>query len=63
MTQNDATQMATQLLADYGDRGFDISMPDQESYDLMRATLTGLGRPSGPDGDFFVIKVFPRDVP
>lgn len=57
MTQQEATNMATQLLATYQERAFEISMPDEPSYDLMRATFAGLGRPTGPDGEFFVIKV------
>jgi hypothetical protein len=60
MTELEATEMATQLLGSYKDRGFDISMPDQESYDLMRRTFARLGRDSGPDGEFFVIKVSPE---
>jgi hypothetical protein len=64
MTQIEATDMATQLLATYGLRGFEISMPDKVSYDIMRATLLDMGRESGPDGEFFVIKVFPaNDIP
>ncbi len=59
MTQSDATNMAIQLLSTYGDRAFEISMPDQSSYDLMRSTFAELGRETGPDGEFFVIKVFP----
>jgi hypothetical protein len=62
MTEQEATDMATQLLATYGGRAFDISMPDQASYLLMRETFTRLGRGNGPDGEFFVIKVFPATV-
>ena len=61
MTQQEATNMATQLLAAYGTRGFEVSMPDQADYDLMRATLAHLGRETGPDGEFFVIKVTPAN--
>ncbi|MEZ0327581.1 MAG: hypothetical protein ACAH95_16905 [Fimbriimonas sp.] len=57
MTQKEATDMAVQLLATYPHRAFEISMPDKADYDLMRATLRRLGRKSGPDGEFFVIKV------
>ena len=59
MTQTEATDMATQLLSTYSERAFEISMPDKASYDLMRATFAGLGRLTGPDGEFFVIKVPP----
>jgi hypothetical protein len=59
MTEKEATDMATQLLSSYRHRGFEISMPDEESYNQMRATLARLGRDTGPDGEFFVIKVFP----
>ncbi|WP_025225548.1 hypothetical protein [Fimbriimonas ginsengisoli] len=58
MSEQEATDIASQLLATYTDRAFEISMPDQESYDLMRATFLRLGRATGPDGEFFVIKVF-----
>ena len=58
MTQKEATDMATQLLATYQERAFEISMPDRSSYDLMRAAFADLGRATGPDGEFFVIKVF-----
>ena len=61
MTQIEATDMATQLLATYGDRGFEISMPDHASYELMRATLLTLGRDSERDGEFNIIKVFPTN--
>ena len=33
-------------------------MPDSASYDQMRKTFARLGRTTGPDGEFFVIKVF-----
>ncbi len=59
MTEKEATDMATQLLSSYRDRAFEISMPDQASYDLMRSTFARMGRNTGPDGEFFVIKVFP----
>jgi hypothetical protein len=59
MTDREATEMATQLLTTYQGRPFEISMPDQASYDLMRATFARLGHTTGPDGEFFVIKVFP----
>ena len=58
MTQKEATDMASQLLATYHDRAFEISMPDKEGYELMRATFAELGRETGPDGEFFVLKVF-----
>lgn len=61
MTQIEATDMATQLLATYGHRAFEISMPDKASYELMRSTFLTMGRESGPDGEFFVVKVFPVD--
>jgi hypothetical protein len=53
--------MATQLLTSYGNRAFEVSMPDEESYNQMRSTFAQLGRQTGPDGEFFVIKVFPDD--
>jgi hypothetical protein len=59
MTQQEATEMATQLLATYGERAFEISMPDEESYVLMRKTFLTLGRLSGPDGEFHIIRVYP----
>lgn len=58
MTNTEATTMATQLLETYGHRPFEISMPDKAAYDLMRETFASLGRVTGPDGEFFVIKVF-----
>jgi hypothetical protein len=59
MTNVEAVEMATNLLSSYGERAFEISMPDRPSYDLMRDTLARLGRETGPDGEFFVIRVFP----
>jgi hypothetical protein len=59
MTETEATEMATQLLSSYGDRAFEISMPDEHDYSIMRAALARLGRTTGPDGEFFVVKVFP----
>ena len=61
MTQENATELATELLKTHGMNGFEISMPDKEGYNLMRATLAGLGRPSGPDGEFYVVRVPPAD--
>jgi spore maturation protein SpmB len=59
MTEQEATKMAGNLLSSYGENGFEISMPDQASYSMMRRTFQRLGRSTGPDGEFFVIKVFP----
>lgn len=59
MNEQQAIELATQLLKTHGDQGFEISMPDEEGYRLMRRTLAHLGRPSGPDGEFFVVKVAP----
>jgi len=61
MTPQEATDMATQLLSTYAHRSFEISMPDEPSYTLMRSTLARLGRKTGPDGEFFVIKVAPAE--
>jgi len=61
MTQEETTTMATQLLATYPERAFEISMPDETSYHMMRTTLANLGRESDPDGEFFVIKVFAKN--
>lgn len=58
MTDLEATNMATSLIATYGDRAFEISMPDKHTYEQMRKTFVRLGRRSGPDGEFFVVKVF-----
>ena len=58
MTEKEAKDMAKQLLSTYAEQAFEISMPDEASYRLMRATFAGLGRSTGPDGEFFVIKVF-----
>jgi|GEM_PF-6285337 len=62
MTQKESTDMAEQLLATYGHRAFEISMPDHESYLQMRSTFDRLGRATGPDGAFFVVKVFAQPV-
>lgn len=59
MTESEARTMAKNLISSYGDRGFEISMPDQSGYDLLRIAFAALGRPTGPDGEFFVITVFP----
>ena len=58
MNQEEADKMATQLLDTYPDRGFEVSMPDKQGYEIMMATFARLGRPTGPDGEFFVVKVF-----
>jgi hypothetical protein len=57
MTNKEVTDLAIKLIAQYPHRSFDISMADQADYDLMRATLARLGRKSGPDGEFFVVRV------
>jgi hypothetical protein len=58
MTQKEADKMAGQLLATYPDTAFEISMPDKQGYEMMMATIARLGRSTGPDGEFFVVKVF-----
>jgi hypothetical protein len=58
MTEIEAGDLARQLIKTYADRAFEISMPDGPSYELMRSTFAKLGRPTGPDGEFFVVKVF-----
>lgn len=58
MTKTEANDLARSLLSSYGDRPFEVSMPDEAEYTLMRETFAGLGRPTGPDGEFFVVKVF-----
>ena len=60
MTEKEATDMANELLASYKERAFEISMPDKASYDLMRKTFARLDRATGPDGEFFVVKVFAK---
>lgn len=59
MTKTEATEMAKNLLKAHGDAGFDISMPDQEAYDLMLRTFDELGRPAGHDGEFLMVRVSP----
>ncbi|RYG26534.1 hypothetical protein EON82_02960 [bacterium] len=51
--------MAKRLLTQYGDRGFDVSMGNRYDCDLIREAFIALGRESGPDGDFFVVRVGP----
>lgn len=58
MTEIEASSLAGQLIESYADRAFEISMPDEPSYALMRSTFAKLGRETGPDGEFFVVKVF-----
>lgn len=58
MTEIEASKLAGQLIESYAGRAFEISMPDQSSYNFMRSAFAKLGRPTGPDGEFFVIKVF-----
>lgn len=59
MNEKEAFDMAKHLLETYGDRGFDVSMPDEAEYGLMRTAFDRLGRETGPDGEFFVVKVAP----
>jgi hypothetical protein len=59
MTEIEASMLAKQLIESYPDREFEISMPDEFSYALMRSEFAKLGRQTGPDGDFFVVKVYP----
>lgn len=63
MTNIEATEMAKKLLESHGDAGFDISMPDQEAYDLMLRTFEELGRPAGHDGEFLMVRVGPAPLP
>ncbi len=59
MNQSEATSVAKALLETHGDQAFEMSMPDEAGYHLMRATFEELGRSTDPDGEFFVIKVSP----
>jgi len=61
MTETEASKLARQLIGNYADRAFEISMPDQSSYNFMRHAFAKLGRATGPDGEFFVVKVFAVD--
>ena len=63
MTQQEANDMATQLLGSFGAKPFEISMPDRAGYEMMRSTFASLGRETGPDGEFFIVKVFALTVP
>lgn len=63
MTQHEATEMAQSLLAAHGARGFDVSMPDKEQYDLMLTTFASLGRSAGHDGEFLMVRVQPAGRP
>jgi hypothetical protein len=60
MTDTEAIELAKALIANHCSRAFDISLPDVESYALMRRTLSELGRESEPGGDFFAIAVLPK---
>ncbi len=61
MTEHEATELATQLLKTHQGKGFEVSMPDHRGYDLMRKIFAELGHATGPDGEFFVVKVFASD--
>lgn len=58
MTEQEAKDMAKQLLTQHGDRGFDVSMADRVDCDLMRTAFDRMGRETGTNGEFFVVKVF-----
>lgn len=58
MNNTEATALAKQLIESNGNLPFEISMPDRASYEQMREIFASLGRPTGPDGEFFVVKVF-----
>jgi hypothetical protein len=62
MTDTEATSMATSLLLSFGPKAFEISMPDEKSYSLMRETFARLGRVTGPDGEFFVVRVLCQEA-
>jgi hypothetical protein len=61
ITEVEAGKLAKKLIDSYADRAFEISMPDQSSYEFMRGAFSRLGRSTGPDGEFFVVKVFAVD--
>ena len=58
MTNEEATTLAKQLIESNGNAAFEVSMPDHDSYNLMRETFATLGHPTGPDGEFNIVKVF-----
>ena len=57
MTEQEAKDMAKQLLTQHGDRGFDVSMGDRVDYDLMRTAFDRLGRETGANDASFVVRV------
>lgn len=61
MNEIEANELAKHLVETYADRAFEISMADAPSYTLMRGAFAKLGRETGPDGEFFVVKVFAVD--
>jgi hypothetical protein len=58
MTEQEVNELATQLLATYGDRGFQISMPDETSLGQMATALTRMGHQTVPGADPLLLRVF-----
>lgn len=60
MTKNEASEMAQSLLKQYGQSDFEVSLGNAEDYTLVDEAFKALSCRTGPDGEFFVLKVYPR---
>ena len=59
MTKADANQLAQDTLKQHGQVAFEISLGNAEDYALLAEAFASLGCRTAPDGEFFILKVFP----
>jgi hypothetical protein len=60
INRNQATDMAQNLLKQYGSSQFDVSLGNAEDYEMMKRTFEDLGCKTEPDGELFILRVLAR---
>jgi len=59
MTKTEASQLAQDMLRQHGQAEFEVSLGNAEDYAVVGAAFVALGCRTEPNGEFFVLKVFP----
>ena len=63
MNKIEADKMAQALLKQYGRTNFEVSLGSEADYKMVMASFDALHCPTGPNGKFFVLKVYPNGAP
>lgn len=60
MNREEADRLAANLLAMHGEEeSFEVSLGDEHDYLMLEAAFARLRCRTGPDGEFFRLKVYP----